>query len=359
MEINLKQKLRDLRQRKNITQEALAVHLGITPQSVGKWERGEGFPDITLLPKIAFYFDVTIDDLLCVDKLRVDESIAEYKRQSDIYRRMGENEKNLEMWEKAYSEFPNDCRVIEGLMWAINADEIYPCPMDRAERIIALGEELLKKSNDTKQRADTIQKLCYTYKHIDKQKALYYADMGGSIYSTRESLRSYVLDGEEAIEARQSYIMELIRAAAMEAPGVVYETDYSYEEIIEAYMFSIDILKRLYSDGNVGFYANDLSYYYRHIAEAYAAMNDRENTLKSLEESCKYAIIESESEEGCYTAPMVNRMKYRKSDTVKNYAGNACDLRLKDIGGNIFDFVRNEDVFKKLVAELEKHAENI
>ena len=71
MEINLKEKLRTLRQRKNVTQEALANHLGITPQSVGKWERGEGYPDITLLPKIAFYFDVTVDELLCVDTSKI------------------------------------------------------------------------------------------------------------------------------------------------------------------------------------------------------------------------------------------------------------------------------------------------
>ena len=84
MEINLKEKLRSLRQQKNITQEALANHLGITPQSVGKWERGEGFPDITLLPKIAFYFDVTVDELHCVDQVRVEEAICEYQRQSKI-----------------------------------------------------------------------------------------------------------------------------------------------------------------------------------------------------------------------------------------------------------------------------------
>ena len=76
MQINLKDKLRSLRLQKNITQEALANHLGITPQSVGKWERGEGFPDITLLPCIAFYFDITVDELLCVDQVRVEEAIA-------------------------------------------------------------------------------------------------------------------------------------------------------------------------------------------------------------------------------------------------------------------------------------------
>ena len=40
MEICLKHTLRSLRQQKNVTQEALAQHLGITSQSVGKWERG-------------------------------------------------------------------------------------------------------------------------------------------------------------------------------------------------------------------------------------------------------------------------------------------------------------------------------
>ena len=49
MEINLKDTLRNLRRAKNITQETLADYLGITPQSVGKWERGEGYPDITML----------------------------------------------------------------------------------------------------------------------------------------------------------------------------------------------------------------------------------------------------------------------------------------------------------------------
>lgn len=157
MEINLKEKLRALRQQKNITQEALANHLGITPQSVGKWERGEGFPDITLLPKIAFYFDVTVDELLCVDQVRVEEAIYEYQRQSNICRQNGENQKNLEIWEKAYSEFPNDCRVIEGLMHAINREAVYPCPKDKAERIIALGEELLQRSTDPRQRELLLQ----------------------------------------------------------------------------------------------------------------------------------------------------------------------------------------------------------
>ena len=70
MNITMKDILRALRRQKKVTQEELANHLGITAQSVGKWERGEGFPDITLLPSIALYFGVTTDELLGIDKAR-------------------------------------------------------------------------------------------------------------------------------------------------------------------------------------------------------------------------------------------------------------------------------------------------
>jgi transcriptional regulator with XRE-family HTH domain len=55
---------------KNFTQEDLAEHLGITPQSVSKWERGESYPDITLLPALANIFETSIDLLVGMDVIR-------------------------------------------------------------------------------------------------------------------------------------------------------------------------------------------------------------------------------------------------------------------------------------------------
>ena len=357
MEINLKEKLRTLRQQKNITQEALAKHLGITPQSVGKWERGEGFPDITLLPKIALYFNVTVDELLSVDQVRIEETICEYLKQSKIFNQNGEIQKNLEMWEKAYSEFPNDCRVMDGLMHAIFKTAAYPCPEDKAARIIALGEEIIHKSTDPRLRENAVQLLCYTYNHIDKEKALHYADMSGTFHITKEDLRSTILADEEGVEACQSYIMSLIHTAAMTASNMISKVPFTQEEIIEAYTFAIDILKRLYSDDNVGFYAFDISFYYRCIALEYADMKDTKHTLKALEESCRYAIIDANLKDMDYTAPMVNRLKHKTADTSKNFKGNSCNLRLQTLEDKRFDFIRDEEVFKRLVAGLKEHAE--
>ena len=46
--------LKKYRLQKELTQEDVADYLGITAQSVSKWERGESYPDITLLPALAF-----------------------------------------------------------------------------------------------------------------------------------------------------------------------------------------------------------------------------------------------------------------------------------------------------------------
>ena len=117
-------------------------------------------------------------------------------------------------------------------------------------------------------------------------------------------------------------MMSLIHTAAMTASSMISKTNFSHQEAIEAYTFAIDILKRLFSDDNVGFYAFDISYYYRHIALEYAELKDVENTLKALEESCRYAIIEANLKDMNYTAPMVNRMKHTKANTSKNYKGS-------------------------------------
>lgn len=53
-----------LRKEKKITQEELADFIGVTKASVSKWETGQSLPDILILPQLAAYFDVTVDELL-------------------------------------------------------------------------------------------------------------------------------------------------------------------------------------------------------------------------------------------------------------------------------------------------------
>lgn len=53
-----------LRKLKGLSQEALADAIGITRQTLSKWETGESLPDIERCRKLAQYFDVSLDDLV-------------------------------------------------------------------------------------------------------------------------------------------------------------------------------------------------------------------------------------------------------------------------------------------------------
>ena len=79
MKLNIAQNLKKYRRERDITQEALAKELGISAQSVSKWECGEGYPDIELLPNLANHLNITIYELLGNDSAA---------RQQDIQRHM-------------------------------------------------------------------------------------------------------------------------------------------------------------------------------------------------------------------------------------------------------------------------------
>ena len=53
-----------LRKDAHLTQDDLATYLGVTKASVSKWETGQSYPDIELLPRIATYFNTTVDALI-------------------------------------------------------------------------------------------------------------------------------------------------------------------------------------------------------------------------------------------------------------------------------------------------------
>ena len=71
MEVNMKiqigQNIRSLRRKRQVSQEDLAETMGVTVQAISKWETGKANPDLMLLPKLAEYFGVSIDNLFYIN----------------------------------------------------------------------------------------------------------------------------------------------------------------------------------------------------------------------------------------------------------------------------------------------------
>jgi Predicted transcriptional regulators len=103
----VKLKIAELRKEKGIGQQDLADVLGVSFQSVSKWETGITMPDITLLPDIAAYFNVSVDELLGIKPLHQQEYIPSNTDNHDTSKG---KEKNLYknrkyFWNDDYLEF--------------------------------------------------------------------------------------------------------------------------------------------------------------------------------------------------------------------------------------------------------------
>ena len=86
MDVNLGRVIKRLRTEQGVTQDALAEYLGISYQAVSKWETGTTLPDITLLPKLAVFFGVRIDELFSVnheDELERIDTMLEKETMTD------------------------------------------------------------------------------------------------------------------------------------------------------------------------------------------------------------------------------------------------------------------------------------
>lgn len=79
--MELGSKIRSLRLRAGMTQEMLAEELGVSFQTISKWENGVCAPDIMMLPKLSVYFGVTIDELF---DLTIDQKLHRIENMLDL-----------------------------------------------------------------------------------------------------------------------------------------------------------------------------------------------------------------------------------------------------------------------------------
>ncbi len=77
MKLTIGENIRKFRKKNELTQEALAERLGVTYQSVSRWENGTTYPDLELLPAISALLGVTADELIGMPQIEKEKKAAE------------------------------------------------------------------------------------------------------------------------------------------------------------------------------------------------------------------------------------------------------------------------------------------
>ena len=141
---------------KNLTQEDIAGYLGITSQSVSKWERGEIYPDITFLPALANIFETSVDLLMGMDTIRAEETRLNIHRKAIEYQRNGEYDLAEKTYRDALLIYPNKPGMILGLASTLALK-------GETNEAIELMERGLPISINDRQKSMMRATLCFLY----------------------------------------------------------------------------------------------------------------------------------------------------------------------------------------------------
>lgn len=214
--------LRQLRRQRNMTQETLASHLGISCQSISKWERCEGYPDITFLPVLARYFGVSVDTLLGMDAIAEQNRLEEYNRQWQQNRAELRHADNVELMRQALREFPNHPLMLVQL--SASLERLDGSEQQRREYLhesILVQEQILAYCEDSEVRGAVLWNIADAYdRYGDRERARMYAEKLPNLYKTRESALIRLTEdaeekhrlAEEAMERVQYLLSQFLPA---------------------------------------------------------------------------------------------------------------------------------------------------
>ena len=162
--------IRNKRREKNVTQDELAQALGVTFQSVSRWETGVAYPDIEFIPKIALFFGITTDELLGANE---EARRAEYENFVKQINSVADHDHRecFEIASKAWERFPNKYVFAD-----IICHKLIHCdlmPRSKALPIVReLCDKMINENTDPLYRTIAIRKI-FQYEDEDELEKWY------------------------------------------------------------------------------------------------------------------------------------------------------------------------------------------
>lgn len=308
MNIYLGENIKKLRREKNLTQENLADFLGVTFQSVSNWERSESYPDVAMLPVISAFFNVSVDDLLGVDRVQKEQKIKEYLELYDTMR-LKDLPFTFNQYQKAVKDFPGDFRILVRYMQLLQEEKIRKLSSDLifasaykkpSNEIFKIYENIQKHCTDDSIRIWSkrimISHLLWKYDCICNEEGKYhvyeeYLHQAQEIVNTLpamcDSKEMMSIDRENYYETHKSTLEELMFLLHGELFGYCF---YSLpQDRIKQYESLQGLLALVYPDGNFGKNCFHRLYNYGHLGHLYHQIGDDENALKYLKSAAEYA----------------------------------------------------------------------
>ena len=316
MKLNLGGTIRALRQTQGKTQEQLARALDVTSQAVSRWEAQGSYPDMELIPAIANFFGITIDQLFGYENQREAKIDALLERVRELDKaNLGRDEtveECIRLLREGAAEFPGNRRILHRLGeilaeagWVRQGEDMlydeegylihnisYHKENTYWPEAIRIFENLIAEQVDDPAGRDAKVMLIRLYRNVGEYgKATALAQTMPPLYTGREMMLADAADGKE----RAGYLAEgLLHLVQMLKEQVMQslmccERHFHGDFPIRKVQGVIDLIQMLFEDGRCGVFHFDLMELYLNLSEHQWRAGDRDGAFASLEKALEHA----------------------------------------------------------------------
>lgn len=360
MKLNIGDTIKKYRKEREITQEEFSEILGVSCQSVSRWENNSCYPDIELIPTIAAFFGISTDKLMGVDEAAEKKAVDRYLNAFQESISIGNIDECIRIARAGVAEFPNNYELLNKLMYALFAagDETGNIPdwkenMEKYDaEIVALGERIMKYCTDTQIKFEATERLAFHHCEMGRK------NIGRSIYETLPSISNcregaiwWALSEEEKLPNTRTYIGK--------AYHILYDALYKLMNLVSAedalkVVEKMDALDRLIYDDNVPNYTWASSRMARHRAEYYMRSNRYDEAIRQLKISAQMAIeFDNRPDELKTTSFLLGEKLYKKTNFETTDSRSLREI-LRDtwLADKAFDAIRDTKEFKEILEQL-------
>lgn len=356
MKISLSNKLKELRKAKNVSQEKFAEFLGVSFQTVSKWENNVTSPDILLLPEIARYFGITVDELLQVEQIDEDRYFEECSLKAEKLFRDGKRAELIPLWLEANKKLPNDIRIKEMLMSTyFDTDKV-----KYQNEIIELGTEIYNSDTadgcSSYYKGQAITEVAQTYyANGNREKADKWARKAYQLNHCQEMLFMQIHDEEdwllETFSFANHWYLETLFYMAMRLNACSVKR-YGEEYVQRVNKAVADMFENAYPNDDMGYESlQQLCILHRCIAEDEVILKNDENVIRyHLSRAAECALKSMTVKSHALTHPLVCGWMTAAAPSDNMQVKRA--LR-EELNWDCFDAYKHKDWFIELIDKLE------
>jgi transcriptional regulator with XRE-family HTH domain len=378
MRIKLGEKIRKLRRHDRKTQEMLADALGVTGQAVSRWEAGGGYPDMEIIPAIANYFNVSIDELFGYNGEREQKKqkiIADADAMINAQDDLGDC---VAMLREAASEFPAEAQILLRLGFALNMygwqkygargytedgcdyalnDADYNAKNEYWQEALTIFDKVLEMGLGPDDRLAVITVMVRQYAAIgayDRAEAI--AAKQDPVIISRECLLAAASEGEKRDLYQGEALIELTRQIKIIAENAVLSklSLVRSETGVRILSGIARLYELIFDDGNCGIGHSDL----RDLYLWCAVLTARQDNLACATEYFDIAFGHAEKYDAIrqtgvyqYTAPLVSKVTFPSDNWPKNPEGSWKGW-LSVAPENLVEAIRGNDRYARCFADM-------